>query len=133
MNMHTLNIWAIVAATISAFVIGGLWYSPFLLGSAWKRANGFTADPPAAGPKGFTIAFLLSLVMAINLAMFLNAPATTLAFGATAGFLAGAGWVAMGIGIVALFEHRPLKYVLINGGYLTVALTVMGAILGGWR
>ncbi len=93
MNMHTLNIWAIVAATISAFVIGGLWYSPVLLGSAWKRANGFTADPPAAGPKGFTIAFLLSLVMAFNLAMFLNAPTTTLAFGATAGFLAGAGWV----------------------------------------
>jgi hypothetical protein len=133
MNMHTLNIWAILAATISAFVIGGLWYSPVLLGSAWKGANGFAADPPAAGPKGFAIAFLLSLVMAINLAMFLNAPTTTLAFGATAGFLAGAGWVATGIGIVALFEHRPLKYVLINGGYLTVALTVMGAILGGWR
>jgi Protein of unknown function (DUF1761) len=133
MNIHTLNIWAILAATISAFVIGGLWYSPFLLGSAWKRANGFTADPPAAGPKGFAIAFLLSLVMAFNLAMFLNAPTTTLAFGTTAGFLAGAGWVVTGIGIVAVFEHRSLKYVLINGGYLTVALTVMGAILGGWR
>ena len=133
MNMHTLNIWAILAATISAFVIGGLWYSPFLLVSAWKRANGFTADPPAAGPKGFVIAFLLSLVMAFNLAMFLNAPTTTLAFGAMAGFLAGAGWVTTGIGIVSLFEHRPLNYVLINGGYLTVALTVMGAILGGWR
>jgi Protein of unknown function (DUF1761) len=133
MNIHTLNIWAILAAAISAFVIGGLWYAPFLLGSPWKRANRFTADPPAAGPKGFTIAFLLSLVMAVNLAMFLNAPTTTLAFGAMAGFLAGAGWVAVGIGIVAVFEHRPLKYVLINGGYLTVALTVMGAILGGWR
>ena len=133
MNMHTLNIWAILAAAISAFVIGGLWYSPVLLVSAWKQANGFTADPPAAGPKGFTIAFLLSLVMAFNLAMFLNAPTTTLSFGATAGFLAGAGWVTTGIGIVAVFEHRSLKYVLISGGYLTVALTVMGAILGGWR
>jgi len=133
MNMHTLNICAILAAAIAAFVIGGLWYSPFLLGSAWKRANGFTTDPAAAGPKGFTIAFLLSLVMAFNLAMFLNAPTTTLSFGATAGFLAGAGWVTTGIGIVSVFEHRSLTYVLINGGYLTVALTVMGAILGGWR
>jgi Protein of unknown function (DUF1761) len=132
-NMHTLNLWAVVVASVSAFVIGGLWYSPALLGAAWKRANGFVADPPAAGPKGFLIAFLLSLVMAVNLAMFLNAPTTTLAFGATAGFLAGAGWVAAGMGIVALFERRSLKYVLINGGYLTVALTVMGAILGGWR
>jgi len=37
------------------------------------------------------------------------------------------------MGIVAVFEHRSWKYVLINGGYLTLALTVMGAILGGWR
>ena len=133
MNFHTLNLWAIVAAAVSAFVIGGLWYSPVLLGAAWKRANGFSADPPRAGAEGFLIAFALSLVMAVNLAMFLNAPGTTLAFGATAGLLAGAGWVATGIGIVALFEHRPWRYVLINGGYLTVALTVMGAILGGWR
>jgi Protein of unknown function (DUF1761) len=72
-------------------------------------------------------------VMAVNLAMFLNDPKTTLAWGATAGFLAGFGWVAMGMGIVALFERRSLKYVLINGGYLTVALTAMGAILGAWR
>jgi hypothetical protein len=56
-----------------------------------------------------------------------------MAWGATAGFLAGLGWVAMGIGIVSLFERRSLMYVLINGGYLTVALVVMGAILGGWR
>jgi hypothetical protein len=133
MNLHTLNIWAVIAAAVSAFLIGGLWYSPVLLGAAWKRANGFATDPPAAGPKGFAIAFLLSLVMAFNLAMFLNAPGTTLAWGAIAGFLAGFGWGAMGLGIIAVFEHRPLSYVLVNGGYLTVALTVMGAILGGWR
>jgi hypothetical protein len=133
MYLHTLNVWAILAASVSAFVIGGLWYSPVLLGGAWKRANGFVSDPPAAGARGFLIAFVLSLVMAVNLAMFLNAPGTTTAFGATAGFLAGAGWVAAGMGIVAVFEHRSWKYVLINGGYLTLALTVMGAILGGWR
>jgi hypothetical protein len=132
MNLHTLNLWAVLAAALSSFLIGGLWYS-VLFGSAWKRANGFTADPPAAGAKGFLIAFLLSLVMAFNLAMFLNAPGTTLVWGATAGFLAGFGWVAMSIGIIAIFEHRPFSYVAINGGYVTVALTVMGAILGGWR
>ena len=71
--------------------------------------------------------------MALNLAMFLNDPKTTLVWGATAGFLAGCGWVGMGLGIVSLFERRPWSYVLINGGYLTVALVPMGAILGGWR
>ncbi|MGC2301527.1 MAG: DUF1761 domain-containing protein [Acidobacteriaceae bacterium] len=133
MNLHTLNLWAILAAAFSAFLVGGLWYAPFFLGAAWKRANRFPSDPPPAGAKVFLLSFLFSLIMAINLAMFLNDAKTTLAWGATAGFLAGFGWVAMGIAIVAQFERRPWSYVLINGGYLTVSLTLMGAILGAWR
>lgn len=39
----------------------------------------------------------------------------------------------MGIGIICLFERKPWSYVLINGGFLTVGLTVMGLILGAWR
>jgi len=132
-DFHSLNFLAIVAAAVSAFLIGGIWYSPVLLGGAWKKANGFAANSPQAGPKVFLLALLLSLVMAVNLAMFLNDAKTTTAWGAMAGFLAGFGWAAMGIGIVALFERRSLSYVLINGGYLTVALTVMGVILGAWR
>jgi hypothetical protein len=81
----------------------------------------------------FALSFVLSLVMAFNLAMFLNSPRTTVAWGATAGLLAGFGWVTMGMGIVSLFERRPWMYVIVNGGYLTVALVVMGAILGAWR
>lgn len=134
MNMHTLNIWAILVAALSAFLLGGLWYSPALFGKAWERANGFDTPPPATNmAKVFGLSFLLSLIMSFNLAAFLNNPATTTAFGAAAGFAAGFGWVAMGIGIISLFERRPLRYVLINGGYMTVALTLMGTILGAWR
>lgn len=134
MPLQNLNIWAILVAALSAFLVGGLWYSQALFGAAWKRANGFGAnEPPAAGPKIFALAFVLSLVMAFNLAMFLNDATTTVAWGATAGFLAGFGWVLMGIGIVALFERRPWSYVIVNGGYLTVALVLMGTILGAWR
>ena len=134
MGFHGLNVWAVLVAAISALVLGGLWYAPSLFGGAWKKANGFGADATRpAGAKVFVISFTLSLVMALNLAMFLNDPKTNLVWGATAGFLAGFGWVAMGVGIVSLFERRPWLYVLVNGGYLTVALVVMGAILGGWR
>jgi hypothetical protein len=134
MDFHTLNVWAILAAAVSAFVLGGLWYSPMLFAGAWKRANGFGSDnTPAATPKVFVLSFVLSLVMAANLAMFLNDAKTTAVWGATAGLLAGFGWVAMGLGIVSLFEKRPLSYVAINGGYLTLALVLMGTILGAWR
>ena len=133
MNIQTLNWWAVVVAAVSAFLIGGLWYSVLFAG-VWKRANGFGENQPSANPaKAFGISFVLALVMAFNLAMFLNDPKTNFTWGATAGFLAGFGWGAMGIGIVSLFENRPFSYVLVNGGYMTVALTLMGAMPGAWR
>jgi len=130
-----INYLAVLAAAVSAFVIGGLWYSPLLFNKAWMAANGFSeADVQKGSPgKIYGGAFVLTLVMAANLAAFLGRPDTTLAWGATAGGLTGAGWVLPGIGVVALFERRPLAYTLVNGGYWAVALTVMGAILGGWR
>jgi Protein of unknown function (DUF1761) len=134
MGFHGLNLWAILLSAVSAFVLGGLWYSPVLFGKAWRRANRFDGDqPPASSARVFAISFVLALVMAVNLAMFLNDAKTNLVWGAMAGFLAGFGWVAMGLGIVSLFERRPWTYVLVNGGYLTLALVLMGAILGGWR
>jgi len=133
MPLQNLNLLAVLAAALSSFLVGGLWYSA-LFGAQWRRANGFTDDAvPAAAPKTFIISFVLSLFMALNLAAFLNDPKTSAAWGATAGFLAGFGWVAMGIAIVSRFERRPWSYVFVNGGYLTVALTVMGLILGAWR
>ena len=134
MPIQNLNIWAILTAALSAFLVGGLWYSPLLFGRLWQKANGFAADqPPPANAKIFVLSFILTLVMSVNLAMFLNDPKTNTAWGATAGFLAGLGWVAMGIGVVALFERRPWTYAIVNGGYLTVALVLMGTILGAWR
>jgi hypothetical protein len=131
--MHNhLNYWAVLAAAVSAFAVGGVWYKVF--SAPWMRANGFEGEPPAGNPaKIFGLSFVFSLVMAFNLAKFLDSPATTAAWGATAGFLAGFGWCFMGIAIVSLFERKPWSYVAVNGGYLTVALTIMGLILGAWR
>jgi hypothetical protein len=130
----TINYIAVVAAALSAFVIGGLWYSPLLFQKPWMAANNLTdADLKGGEARIFGISLVLCLVMAANLAAFLGGPDTTVAWGATAGALAGVGWIALGIGVVSLFERRPLAYSLINGGYWAVAMTVMGAILGAWR
>ena len=130
-----INLWAVLAAALANFVIGGMWYSPALFGKAWMRANGFTDDDLKKGSPAviFGVAFLFCLIMAGNLAGFLSGPETTLGFAIAAAVAAGLGWAAMGLGVVALFERRPLSYMLINGGYLTVAFAAMGAILGAWR
>ena len=132
--MGSINYLAVVAAAASTFVIGGLWYSPLLFQQAWMKANRFTEADVRTGNQAviFGLAFVFAVIMAFNLAMFLNAPDTTTTWGATAGLLA-AVWVVLGMGTVALFERRPFAYTAINGGYWVVAFVVMGAILGAWR
>ncbi len=133
--MEQINIWAILVAALANFLIGGVWYSPALFQRAWMRANGFTeADLEKGSPAViFGVSFLFCLIMSANLAGFLSGPETTIGFAIAAGAAAGFGWGAMGLGVVALFERRGWTYILINGGYLTVSFTVMGAILGAWR
>lgn len=120
---------------LSNFLIGGLWYSPLLFGKAWMKENNFTDEDLKKGnmPRIFGFTFLYSIVMAFNLAMFLNDATTTAGWGAIAGFLAGFGWVALSIFIIGQFERKSTKYMLIHGGYVTVSFVVMGLIIGIWR
>lgn len=133
--LDQINWLAVLAAALVNFFIGGLWYSPALFGKVWMRANGFSEEDVKRGSPAaiFGLSFLFCLVMAVNLAGFLSDPSTTLGFGIVAGLLAGFGFAAMGLGVIAMFERRPPAYLWVNGGYLTVAFTAMGAILGGWR
>jgi hypothetical protein len=129
-----VNHFAVVTAAVSTFVIGGLWYSPLLFQKQWMAANGLREEDLQKGGTAaiFVFSFVFALVMAVNLAMFLDAPDTTIAWGATAGLLA-AVWVALGIATVALFERRSWSYILINAGYWIVSFVVMGTIIGAWR
>lgn len=130
--MPAVNWLAVIAAALSMFVIGGLWYGP-LFARPWQRAAGVSDEQLKAGnmPLIFGVALVLSLIMAANLAFFVNGlPLGTTVIYAVA---AGLGWAALGLSTVALFERRPLSYHLINGGYLTIAFAVMGLILGLWR
>ena len=80
----------------------------------------------------FAVAFVLSFVAALNLAFFLGSEATV-AWGMTAGALAGVGWVSASLGITFTFERRSRTLIVIDAGYHAVAYTVMGAILGAWH
>lgn len=144
MDMNSINWLAVLVAGISAFVLGGVWYSPLLFGKAWMSENKLTEEDVKKGnaTKIYGWAFLLSLIMAANLAMFLaDTPAectgncaqkTDITWGTIAGFLAGI-WGFCAIATVALFEHKTARYIFINGGYALLALTLMGAIIGVWR
>jgi len=134
-DLSNINYLAVLVAALSTFILGGLWYSPMLFGKPWMRANNFSDAELQTFSKArmFGWSFVFSLVMALNLAMFLAGPTTDVTWGMIAGGLAGFGWVAMAVAIISVFENKSSAYILINGGYMTVAFTLMGAIIGAWR
>ena len=129
--MEGMNVWAVLVAGITAFVLGGIWYAPPVFGSAWQREAGLTDQQlkernPAAV---FGVSFLLSLVAAAVFAMFLG-PKPALGFALGAGFAAGLFWVAASFGINYLFEKKSFKLFAINGGYHTLQFALYGLVLG---
>lgn len=132
-DLSQLNYLAIFVAATSAFLVGGVWYSPILFAKAWMAENKFS-DEDLKGSLGkiFGTAFVLELIMAFNLAAFIGTE-SDLAFGLTAGFLAGFGWVGLAFGVNYLFDRKTFRHWAIDAGYHTVAFTVMGGIVGVWH
>lgn len=131
--MGQINWLAVIAAAVSAFVLGGLWYS-VLFGEAWMASSGVTREraEEANQAKVFGITFIWSLLGACVFAMFLG-PAPAFGFATAAGFAAGLFWVAGSFAINYQFEQRPPRLLMINGGYHTLQYTLYGAILGLWH
>ncbi|VXD16515.1 DUF1761 domain-containing protein [Marinoscillum sp. 108] len=130
-----INHWAVIVAALANLVVGALWYSPALFYKAWKSENQLTDDQlKTVNPvKLHGISTLLSLIICYNLAFFLGDAKTDWVWGTTAGFLAGFGWAAIIFAIIAMYEFKSWRYILINGGYITVYFTLIGFILGIWR
>jgi len=134
MENFYINHIAVFLCAVMSLVIGAVWWSPLLFAKAWKTENGLTDEQIAkANPaKTFGLTFVLAWIMSYNLAFFLGAPGTTWQWGVMAGLLVAIWVVAMFI-VIALFEQRSLKYILINCGYMVVYFAVIGFILGIWR
>ncbi len=133
MDISTINWLAVVVAAVSTFLIGSLWYGP-LFGKAWVAEHGFTEEELKSANMGkiFGISFILEFIMALNLAMFL-ADSSDIVWGIAAGFLAGFGWIALAMGVNALFSRYSLRLWFIDSFYFVVTFMIMGAILTAWK
>ena len=130
-----INHLAVFVCAILNLVLGALWYSPILFYKAWLKETGLTDEQlNKSNPlKTYGLTFVFSLVISYNLAFFLGDAGTTALWGATSGFLAGFGWATLIFAIISFFEKRSWKYILINGGFITLYFTLIGFILGVWR
>lgn len=132
-SIDSINYFAVLVAALSAFLIGGLWYS-LLFAKPWMKENGFNEEQLRNGNmvKIFGGSLILSLIISFGLALILG-PERNAISGASAGLMAGLFWVAAAMGITYLFERKSLKLFVINAGYHVVTFTIMGLILGTWR
>ena len=126
------NGFAVLAAAVSAFVLGGLWYGP-LFKQAWCREAGIDVHGVQRHPAAvFGTAFVAALVAAAAFAWWLG-PMPELEYAVRHGVLAGFGIAAMSFGVNYAFAGRSLKLWLIDGGYHTLQFALYGMILGAWH
>lgn len=128
--MPDVNLLAVFLATLSSFVIGGIWYGP-LFGKAWMAAHDFTPEQLRQGfnpVRTYGITFVIGLVTAYTGAMFIGS-GVAWSTGALYGLVAGGVWVAGSIATNYQFENTGPLLLMINGGYHAVRLAAMGAIL----
>lgn len=118
-------------AALSAFFLGGLWYSPVLFGKAWQREAGLSDERLAASNKGmiFGVSFVLCLIAAVAFSMVLG-PEPGFFMALHSGIGVGLAWVATSLGVNYLFELRSLKLWLINAGYHSLQFTLYGLVFG---
>lgn len=130
--MPSVNWLAVLAAALSSFLLGGIWYS-VLFAKAWQAAAGLSDEQVKGGNKAmiFGGSFVLALIASATFAFFIGQIGWRDA--TLYGLCAGLTWVAASFGINYLFERRPLKLFLINGGYHTIQFTLIGLILGAWH
>lgn len=157
-----MNFLAILVAAVSSLLIGFVWYHPKVFGNAWMQAAGLTEAQIKSGNMGkiFTMSLLFAFMLALTVPVLVihqmgvmsltkgdlgELPSytafmadygdafRTFKHGAFHGLFSGI-FIALPItGITALFERKSAKYIMINSGYWMVTLTIMGAIICGWK
>lgn len=135
--MNKINFWAVIVAAVVAFVLGALWYGPFLFGKAYLEVRAVNsaaiADmrPPAWELVG---EFAKNLVVAFVIAYFV----VRLGVGDWKSALQLGLWIWVGFQAMLLMgavlhEHMPWTLYAIHAGDALVKTLLMTVILGVWR
>ena len=143
MPFPAVNFLAVLVAAIVIFVLGGLWYSPFLFAKKWIALQGRTEEQERAQaaaanmPVMYVSAFVCSLVIALVMAHIMVHMASIMPVGAVHGaffgFMAWLGFAAPTSYATAIFSGKPKQLWLINTSYNLVSFMLAGLILAAWR
>ena len=132
-DLAALNWWAIIAATVAAFALGGLWYGP-MFGKAWLVALGKEEGDLEPSPRPFVIAAVATLVTCIVVAALMQSLGLSgLLTGALFGLVVGVGLIITATATDSGFCGSSLNLWLIQSGYHVAYCVLMGGIIGVWQ
>ncbi|WBU53525.1 DUF1761 domain-containing protein [Paracoccus sp. SCSIO 75233] len=128
-----MDLFIIIAAAVVAWVAGALWY--MMLSGPWVRVSGIQVDNTGKPVNKSPLPYLVSGIAMVVVAAAMNwlfglADVDTLLGGAGTGFVIGALIVTPWVLIDNSYVSRPLMLTVIDGGYATLACTLIGTILG---
>ncbi|MDH3338148.1 MAG: DUF1761 domain-containing protein [Gammaproteobacteria bacterium] len=128
-----INYIAAVAAAVSSFLLGGLWYSPMLFLKPWNKAMGRDENSSQGHPaRVFGLSFVFALLSALAFAHILG-PAPDFRVALHTGLIVGILFVGASFGINYQFADRPMSALFIDGGYHTGQFVLYAVILGLWH
>ena len=128
-----INIFAIIICTIFYWVLGALWFSPFLFGKIWSKALGKNPDDLGPNLKQVLGSFIVNLVATVMIAILLELIGSyNVLTGLLVGLLIGVGFVFTVDFYDVIFEQKSIIAYLIDSGYHAISFIIIGIILGLW-
>ena len=129
-----INFLAVFAAASANYLLGTVWFSPFLFGhGTLGNLKIRVSDPLNRRRLGelSVSAFLFALITAFVLALLiLVTDSRSAALGALLGLIASVGYVVTSIAVDHHMEDRPARQFFVMAGFHTFGFAVMGAVLG---
>ncbi|MXZ55024.1 MAG: DUF1761 domain-containing protein [Gammaproteobacteria bacterium] len=131
-DILALNWLAILVATLSSFVLGGLWYGP-LFGKRWLRALGKSEYDLTPSAVPFVIAFVTSFITCFAIAWLISLlEISTWQQGALFGLIVGVTFIACSSISDGAFCRFSWALLAIQAGYRALHCVVAGVILAVW-
>lgn len=131
-----INMWAVLLATASSMVVGGVWYAKSVFGRQWQKLAGLTdkqmGQDAAMGLSiavvaGFITAYVLAHVTYLSNSFFQN---SFMQDALSTGFWMWLGFQATVIIVHNTFEQRRKKLTLMTIANQFVTIMVMAVIIG---
>jgi len=136
MERPRLNYIAVLVCAVIWWLVGAVWYSPVLFGSAWMQATGMTMEmasrmSPLLVYAMPLVAYLIACYVLAHAVVY--AKAGTAGTGAMVGFWNWLGFIGAIMFVTVGFQNKPMTLWLIDAGYDLVGMLIGGIILAVWK